>query len=238
MCKVEKPAVEPNTNDYQILPPMNTIHGGAVWVSVTMRENGDDVHARRAHNNPLVPNPSLACERRANCPRIAGCQIPVIDLDGMGQRFEKPKHESTRTIEELSNGEVKKDRGVKDLYGLCDKSKRFTANYDDHTVRMLMKVMLEEGYRNKKKMKKTMEEFFDGVVEKAWKIYKIRCSGRRWRDKYSKLKKEYEKYRREVTELGGTKMKYSSTCRRIIKNCVRWKAGLLVMTRQMFYLLK
>ncbi len=62
MRKVEKPAVEPNTNDYRILPPMNTTNGGAVWVSVTTRENGDDVHARRAHDNPLVRNPSLACE--------------------------------------------------------------------------------------------------------------------------------------------------------------------------------
>ncbi len=113
----------------------------------------------------------------------------------MGGRVEKPKHESTRTIEELSSGEVKKDGGVKDIDGLCDKSKRFTANYDDHTVRMLMKGMLEEGYRNKKKMKKTMAEFFDGFAEKAWKIYKIRCRGRGWRDKY-------EKYRREVNRTG------------------------------------
>ena len=74
--------------------------------------------------------------------------------------------------------------------------------YADDDVRIMLSVIKERGYRNRRKQKQSISDLFEDVIVIARKKYGIQKTATSWKSKWRRLKRDYDQYCDKIKESG------------------------------------
>ena len=137
----------------------------------------------------------MAFGRTSDRTVISSAVNQVSILPGSRNKSADSRMSSEYVFGNQSNMEDKNDASEIEEVGRLDQ-------YDSDTVRTLMSVMKQCGYKDRRKKKKSMKQFWADVMKTANRTCKITKSARSWEMKYCRLKKAYESYTRRVNVSG------------------------------------
>ena len=135
---------------------------------------------------------SVQPTQKSSCVRKSGQRI-VESKKNMAGNMKKRE-----TIAKLLEEEEEVNNDLEEQVVTCESN----TMYADDDVRIMLSVMKERGYRNRRKQKKSIADLYEDVIVIARKKYGIQKTATSWKSKWRRLKRDYDQYCDNIKEPG------------------------------------